>query len=288
MFNKAGRHFKQKFLFNGNEIECVSQYKYLGIQFCASGSFSPAQKELYSKALKGYYKLRRDFISFGPNVKNSIHVFDHTIKPILLYGSEVWGYFNPFKKRLQSNDLVLDQIYLNLEIEKLHIKFSKYILGVNKRATNFATLSELGRFPLHFDIIKSMIHYWYRLENLDSNFTLLKDAYEESKKLFEIKIPSWYGSITLLIKNIRGLKELSNVSKHKFKSSYKDVIYQVYKENWGKQMLKHSEGKLCSYSKFKTYFGLEKYLCILKAFEQRRNFNRFHHQTWGNRNCNQL
>jgi hypothetical protein len=54
----------------------------------------------------------------------------------------------------------LDQIYLNLEIEKLHIKFSKYILGVNKRATNFATLSELGRFPLHFDIIKSMILYW--------------------------------------------------------------------------------------------------------------------------------
>jgi hypothetical protein len=55
-------------------------------------------------------------------------------------------------------------------------------LGVNKRATNFATLSELGRFPLHFDIIKSMIRYWYRLENLDSNFTLLTDAYEESKK----------------------------------------------------------------------------------------------------------
>ena len=87
--------------YTGNEIECVSQYKYLGIKFCASGSFSPAQKELYSKALKGYYKLRRDFISFGPNVKNSIHVFDHIIKPILLYGSEVWGYFNPFKKRLR-------------------------------------------------------------------------------------------------------------------------------------------------------------------------------------------
>ena len=42
---------------------------------------------------------------------------DHTIKPILLHGSEVWGYFNPFKKRFQSNDLVFNQIYLNLEIE---------------------------------------------------------------------------------------------------------------------------------------------------------------------------
>ena len=151
----------------------------------------------------------------------------------------------------------MKKIFQKNTIEKLHIKFSKCILGINKRATNFATLSELGRFPLHFDIIKSTIRYWYRLENLDSNFTLLKDAYEESIKLFEIKILSWYGSITLLIKNIRGLKELSNVSKHKFKSSCKDVIYQVYKENWGKQMLKQSEGKLC-YSKFKTYFGLEK------------------------------
>ena len=124
-----------------------------------------------------------------------------------------------------------------------------------------------------------MIRYWYRLENLDSIFTLLKDAYKESKKIFEIKIPFWYGSITLLIKNIRGLKELSNVSKNKFKSSFKDVIYQVYKENWGKQMLKHSEGKLCSYSIFKTNFGLEKYLCILKSFEQRRNLLDFvfHH-----------
>jgi hypothetical protein len=88
----------------------------------------------------------------------------------------------------------LDQIYLNLEIEKLHIKFSKYILGVNKRATHFSTLSELGRFPLHFDIIKSMIRYWYRLENLDSNFTLLKDAYEESN-FFYFKSKSPLGMV---------------------------------------------------------------------------------------------
>jgi hypothetical protein len=55
---------------------------------------------------------------------------------------------------------------------------------VKNMNTVFNALSELGRFPFHFDIIKSMIRYWYRLENLD--------AYEESKKLFEIKIPSWF------------------------------------------------------------------------------------------------
>jgi hypothetical protein len=68
-----------------------------------------------------------------------------------------------------------------------------------------------------------------------------KSVLSESTLTSPSLIPSWYGSITLLFKNIRGLKKLPiNVSKHKFKSSYKDVIYQVYKENWGKQMLKHS------------------------------------------------
>ena len=104
---------------------------------------------------------------------------------------------------------------------------------------------------------------------------MLKDAYEESKKLFEIKIPSWYGSITLLIKNIRGLKELSNVSKHKFKYSDKDVIYQVYKENWGKQILNIQKVNYVATANSKHTLDLKKYLCILKSFEQRRNFTRF-------------
>jgi hypothetical protein len=66
------------------------------IQFCASGSFSPAQKELYSKALKGYYKLRRDFISFGPNVKT---VFMFLTIPLNLFYFMVQKYgvtFNSF------------------------------------------------------------------------------------------------------------------------------------------------------------------------------------------------
>jgi hypothetical protein len=37
----------------------------------------------------------------------------------------------------------------------------------------------------------------------------------------------------------------------------------------------HIQKVNCNYSKFKTNFGLEKYLCILKSFEQRRNFTRF-------------
>jgi hypothetical protein len=50
----------------GNEnIECVSNCKYLGIWFSSSGSYSYAQNELYKKSLKAFLKLRKDLLSLN-------------------------------------------------------------------------------------------------------------------------------------------------------------------------------------------------------------------------------
>jgi hypothetical protein len=47
---------------------------------------------------------------------------------------------------------------------------------------------------IHHDILKSVICYWYRLENLNK-FKLLKDAYLRSKSLhFDNKL-SWYSLV---------------------------------------------------------------------------------------------
>jgi hypothetical protein len=86
-------YLSHKFVLQNNDLECVSRYKYLGIWFNNSGSFNFAQNELYRKALKALFKLKSDFLVHNPEVKTSIHVFDHTIKPILLNGCEIWGYF---------------------------------------------------------------------------------------------------------------------------------------------------------------------------------------------------
>jgi hypothetical protein len=61
------------------------------------------------------------------------------IKPIALYGVEIWGLLTPamLKKKLELYDL-----FKNWEYEKLNLKFCKYLLGVNKRSTNIAVLSE--------------------------------------------------------------------------------------------------------------------------------------------------
>ena len=59
-----------------------------------------------------------------------LDLFDKLVTPILLYGSEIWTYEN--------NDI----------IEKLHLRYCKYILSVNKRTTSMV-YGELGRYPLN-------------------------------------------------------------------------------------------------------------------------------------------
>jgi hypothetical protein len=84
------------------------------------------------------------FINFRP--KTATKIFDSIISPILLYNSEVWG---AYKK----NDL---NKWDNSETEKINLRFCKLYLGVNRKASNMACRSELGKYPLLITIKKNI------------------------------------------------------------------------------------------------------------------------------------
>ena len=82
--------------------------------------------------------------------------------------------------KCNNHRISLNKIFKNIEPEKMHIKFAKFILGVNYKNTNFVVMSELGRLPFYLDILKNVLQYWHRLENVDQNL-LLFDELECSK-----------------------------------------------------------------------------------------------------------
>jgi TctA family transporter len=51
-------------------------------------------------------------------------VFDHTVKPVLLYGSEIWGFF-PGKKLVFNADSFFYKLCKNVIIENVHKIFCK-------------------------------------------------------------------------------------------------------------------------------------------------------------------
>ena len=68
-------------------------------------------------------------------------LFDTTIMPLLLYGSEVWRAYeyNPTKK---------SEEWGKLTIETVQTQFIKRVIGVNKSNTNIMVHGETGRYPL--------------------------------------------------------------------------------------------------------------------------------------------
>jgi hypothetical protein len=171
-----------------------------------------------------------------------------------------------------------DNIYSGSLCEKIHLKFCKFILGVHKRTTNIAVLSELGRFPLYFSIIKGMLLYWYRLENLGKEFPLLKEAYNETKLLYLSKKPSWYGSINIIVNILKTTNTDINLLLKKTLGKFKNNVNILFKSffitKWKKQINQLSDSKLNIYNICKNNFGLEKYLTIVNNFELRRSFTK--------------
>ena len=82
-------------------------------------------------------------------------LFDQMIKPILCYASEIWSACDLAKRKFRTGDGFLNYLD-NINIEKVHVKFCKFILGVNKRAVNLAVKNELGRFPVSFSCISNI------------------------------------------------------------------------------------------------------------------------------------
>ena len=207
-----------------------------------------------------------------------MHIFDHTVKPVLLYGSEIWGCFN--SKKL-NNDTELNYFYRlckDLKNEKVHLKFCRFTLGVNKHATNLAIFGELGRYPLMIDILTNMIKYWKRIHI--KNNILLTNAYSLSNTLSKAGKNCWASSIDAILK-LLDLKEYQVLSsKINIRNMVKKKLYLKYCSIWKKELFndkrqnKTSGNKLRTYRLFKPNFNFEPYLlklpyiqrCVLTRF----------------------
>ena len=180
----------------------MQTYKYLGVLFSASGTFSHAKLDLHKRGLKAFFKLKSIFGDLSPNVNTSLHIFDHTVKPVLLYGREVWGtcYSSAAAVR-KEGDFKLEKGYNNLDCEKLAVKYYKYILGVHKRTTNLAVYGDLGMTPLFIDIVCTVIKYFRRLQEIN-NGSLLGQAFDTSKELHMNGKECWYTSALFILQQL--------------------------------------------------------------------------------------
>ena len=91
---KLSRH--ERWYYKGQKIEVKNKFKYLGFWTTPSGVWTHHVKTISDQARKALFLLNR--IVYGiPGLPHKFlwHLFDVMISPILLYGSEIWGAYDP-------------------------------------------------------------------------------------------------------------------------------------------------------------------------------------------------
>ena len=164
-------------------------------------------------------------------------LFDSMVVPILLYGSEVWG------------------IYENKEIDKLHIKFCKRILGVKQQTPNLAVLGELGRFPLSVISKQRSIIYWSKIMKKTNSIEL--KVFNEQCLLANQNC--WAGKIQTFLNSLGFGNVWMNFDRSiNFSYMFKQRICDQYLQIWNTSV--QAMPKLDYFNKFKTKFEYERYL----------------------------
>ena len=148
VFSKSGRicvdHFQ--FMVGETNLECVSSYKYLGVEISANGKFLTAENNLSLKASRALFSIKQSIFDNSLNPSAVVRIFDSLIKPIALYNSEIWV---PYKSCFQRKSLddIFEMSFKGFnEFDKIYTRFLKYVLGVHSKACNFAVYSEFGHF----------------------------------------------------------------------------------------------------------------------------------------------
>ncbi len=122
------------FKLGNNPIEITDRYHYLGITLSSNGSFLNARKHLAEQANKAMHLLYSRANNTDLPIDLTLKLFDHTVLPILIYGSEIFG-------------------YENIEIlEKVHNNFLRKITNARKSTPMAFLYGELGRYPIAINI----------------------------------------------------------------------------------------------------------------------------------------
>ena len=119
-------------------------YKYLGVYFTPKLVWSKTKVVLAhqaSKSVRRIFQYQQNFGKFSPN--DIFKLYDSTVRLILCYGSEIWGY--EYSKPIHN------------------YKVYKRYIGLHQNTANFFALSECGWHPLAVSCMPHCVKHWVRM-----------------------------------------------------------------------------------------------------------------------------
>ena len=259
MIFENGRHTAFDFYIYNSRIEIVDCFKYLGVYFYKNGNWSRTQQKIAQHASYSLHNLFIIYNQLDLPMSQKCKLFDTLVSPTLNYAAEVWGHCK------------------SPNIEIIHTKFCRKILGVRRSTNVNALYGELGRTPMYIHRKLLMIKYWIKILNnrndslLFKTYTMLMQDLNNGSNYRKL---NWAFHIKCILEEC-GLfyiwqnQFVVHINYHVIKQRILDIYYQT----WYTEI--NNSRRLETYALFKHSFEFEKYLDFVKEPKFRIALTRF-------------
>lgn len=243
--NRGSVRHNERWYYNNEPLEIVDNFNYLGVVLNYTGSFVLNNQFVVGKALKAMHILLKNINKYDVPPKISLQLFDSFVGSILSYGCPVWG------------------LSKSKEVERIHLKFCKSILGVKQSSCTAAVYGELGRYPLYINRYVQIIKYWFKAK--DSKNIILNSLYRESVQLCLNGYNSWANKIKNVLEENGFLDVWLHPEKYEpntFICLFKQRLIDVFLHKWRGDI--NTSSKLIPvFSHLHNEFGMADYLNML-------------------------
>ena len=191
-------------------------------------------------------------------VNVACYLFDTFTLPVLNYASAIWCKTNVIPC-----------------IERVHLRFMKYLLGVKESTASIALYGELGRYPIYIGHCISLIKYWCNIATAHQD-SLLRRAYNVLRSLQLAGYNTW-------LKKITDLLELHDMCDYwqqdmieedmSIINLFTNRVHEKFREYW--KISVHEQAVLRTYIKFKFNFEIESYLLNIRDGKLRKLMAQF-------------
>ena len=259
-----GSGTKADIFFNGSILKWVDKYKYLGniispVKTVNGDIFKNTYSYLCDKARKAifsFFRKSRNFGTLPPNIM--LKAYSTLVQPILLYGSDVWGYSKSGGEC----------------IDKTCLFFLRCILKVKRSTSNIMSFGELGVIPPSILANINSIIFHVRLNSLSDN-DVVKQLFNELSDMYDngfgvLRAPTIARNYNL------------DISSYSFNETnvrtIKYLVKAFYRNKWQESVSNSCSmvnSSLRSYKLFKSSFSLEPYLVHVDNNKHRNALSRF-------------
>ena len=200
----------------------MEDYVYLGTTFNYNGTFLKAREKQARQARKASYSLITRIKQLNLTFEVSIELFERLIIPILLYGSEIWGYEDP------------------KQVESILNKTMRRFLRLHKTTPMCMINGELGLKEISEYIDNRMANFWCNIATGEQSkmssilYKWIKTHYDNNtyKSTWLEKVKNTLGKIQMpyMFDNI------TRECKTWFGNSVKVKLEELYAKKWSESV----------------------------------------------------